>query len=62
MSVIQFAKQVRTEAGRVTWPTRNETVMTTAIVLLLVFILMLFFWLVDLSLSTAIQWILTFGV
>ena len=33
---IEFFQQVRQEAGKVTWPTRNETMITTIMVLIMV--------------------------
>ncbi len=32
-----FLQQVRTEVSKVTWPTRKETVITTIMVLIMVF-------------------------
>jgi len=32
---IQFLKEVRTELGKVTWPTRNETFKLTAVVIVI---------------------------
>ena len=43
----QFAKQVRQEVSKVTWPTRRETVVTTAMVFVFVLIMAIFFLLVD---------------
>jgi preprotein translocase subunit SecE len=44
---IEFFRQVRQEVSRVTWPTRKETVVTTAMVFVMVIVAALFFFLVD---------------
>jgi preprotein translocase subunit SecE len=46
-----FAQEARAEAGRVSWPTRKETVQTTAIVFAFVVVMALFLWIVDASLA-----------
>lgn len=43
----QFIQQVRTEASKVVWPTRRETLVTTGLVILLVAFAGLFFTVVD---------------
>ena len=43
---LKFAQEVRAETAKVTWPTRNETLVTTVMVFVLVFIAsVFFFWL-----------------
>ena len=44
---ITFLQQVRTEVGKVTWPTRNETLVSTIMVLAFVAISSVFFLLAD---------------
>ena len=44
---LKFLKEVRQEVSKVTWPTRKETILTTAMVFVMVFILSLFFLGVD---------------
>ncbi len=46
-SPIQFINEVRAEASKVTWPTRKETLITTAMVFLLVVVASIFFLVVD---------------
>jgi preprotein translocase subunit SecE len=46
-SPIQFINEVRAEASKVTWPSRKETMITTAMVFLLVVVASLFFLVVD---------------
>jgi preprotein translocase subunit SecE len=48
-----FAQEAWTEAGRVSWPTRKETIQTTAIVFAFVAIMALFLFSVD----TTLAWI-----
>jgi len=43
VSPIQFFRQVRQETLKVAWPTRKETVITTIMVFVFVFIAALFF-------------------
>ncbi|MGI9355713.1 MAG: preprotein translocase subunit SecE [Rhizobiaceae bacterium] len=46
-----FLQQVRAEVSKVVWPTRRETVVTTIMTLVLVFLTAIFFFLVDQVLS-----------
>jgi len=57
----EFVRQVRQEIGRITWPTRRETVATTVMVFVMVFVLSIFFLVVDQVLATAVTWILGIG-
>ena len=41
----QFVREVRQEVDKVTWPTRKETGVTTVMVFIMVFLLMIFFFL-----------------
>ena len=59
-SIAEFAHQVRQEASRVTWPSRKETMVTTAMVFLMVFIAAAFFFVVDQLLSYGVR--LVFGL
>ena len=43
----RYLQQVRSETSKVTWPTRRETLVTTALVIVMVFIASLFFLAVD---------------
>ena len=51
----EFVQQVRQELGRVTWPTRKETMVTTAMVFVMVFIAAIFFFVVDQVLSYGVR-------
>lgn len=57
----EFVREVRQELGRVTWPTRKETAITTAMVFVMVFLLSLFFLGVDQVIALAVQAILGLG-
>jgi preprotein translocase subunit SecE len=48
---VEFLRQVRQEVGRVTWPSRKETITTTFMVFVMVFLAAAFFFLVDLALE-----------
>jgi preprotein translocase subunit SecE len=56
----EFIQQVRQEVARVTWPSRKETMVTTAMVFVMVFIAAAFFFLVDQIFSAAVR--LLFGL
>jgi preprotein translocase subunit SecE len=51
----EFVQQVRQELGRVTWPTRKETMVTTAMVFVMVFIAAAFFFVVDQAMSYGVR-------
>ena len=57
----EFLQQVRSEASKVVWPTRRETLITTGLVLLLVVFTSIFFVVVDEVLRTAVGLALGFG-
>ncbi len=57
----QFVREVRQEASKVTWPTRKETGVTTAMVFVMVFLASIFFLLVDQILSFGVGQILGLG-
>ncbi|TCR59360.1 preprotein translocase subunit SecE [Bosea sp. BK604] len=48
----QFLQEVRSEAAKVTWPSRRETLITTGLVLVMVLVSSLFFLFTD----TIIRW------
>ena len=55
----EFFRQVRTEASKVVWPTREETVRTAIFVAIMVLILSLFFLGVDSLFGAVMRWLLT---
>ena len=54
----QFIQEVRQEVSKVTWPTRKETLITTGMVLVMIFLCAIFFLLVDQFFAFVIQLIL----
>ena len=59
-SIAEFVQQVRQESNRITWPTRKETLVTTGMVFLMVFVAAIFFFVVDQMLSQGVR--LLFGL
>lgn len=57
----QFVQEVRQETAKVTWPTRKETLISTGMVFLMVFLAAIFFLLVDQILSFGVRSILGLG-
>jgi preprotein translocase subunit SecE len=57
----EFIQQVRTEVAKVTWPTRRETIITTAMVMLMSVAAAIFFLAADWVLSTFVTFILGLG-
>jgi len=57
----QFLQDVRTEGSKVTWPSRRETLITTGLVLAMVFVASLFFVTVDQALRLIVGFALSFG-
>ena len=47
MKYLDFLKEVKQEGKKIVWPTRKETLITTAMVLVMVVIFSIFFLLVD---------------
>ncbi len=52
---VVFGKESVTEAKRVVWPTRKETVQTTGVVILFAVVMALFLWAVDASLMLLVN-------
>lgn len=57
---IEFAKEVKQEASRVTWPTRKETGLSIVLVLIFVAISGVFFMLADMLIAWLIKLFLEF--
>jgi len=60
-NVMQFLREVRQEANKVTWPTRKETTTSTGMVLLMVVVAAVFFFAVDELLALGVRFLLGFG-
>ncbi len=57
----EFLQETRTEVAKVTWPTRNETMLTTVFVIIMVLMAGFFLFAVDQTLSFVIKQILSFS-
>ncbi|KPK85078.1 MAG: preprotein translocase subunit SecE [Deltaproteobacteria bacterium SM23_61] len=51
----QFFREVRVEMKKVTWPSRKETIASTSVVLVTVFLVAFYLGIVDLGLSRLIK-------
>ena len=56
-----FLQQVRSETSKVTWPSRRETMISTVMVLVMVFVAALFFFAADQLIGWVIGLILNVG-
>lgn len=54
----QFLQQTRAEVAKVTWPTRREVMLTTAMVFVMAALMATFFFLVDLAIRSGLQAVL----
>ncbi len=60
MNPFEFMQQVRAEGAKVTWPSRRETLITTAMVFVFAIIASLFFLLVDQVIRVGMSTLLNF--
>ena len=60
-SPIEFFQQVRQEVSRVTWPTRKETMVTTAMVFVMVGVAAIFFLIADQIMRFVVTLVLGIG-
>jgi preprotein translocase subunit SecE len=56
--IMTFFESVKIELGKVTWPTRKETVATTSVVVLIVFLISLYLGACDIVLAKLMRLIL----
>jgi len=56
-----FIREVRQETAKVTWPTRKETLVTTAMVFAMSILAAIFFFFVDQILSFGVRLVLGLG-
>ena len=54
---LQFLREVKVELKKVTWPSRKQAMGSTLVVIILVMIISLFLGVVDISLSSLIQFV-----
>jgi len=59
LNPIKFLQEVRTEIGKVTWPSRNETLISTVMVLVMVTIASIFFLAADSIIAAGVQLLLS---
>ncbi len=57
----QFLQQVRAEAGKVVWPSRRETAVSTAMVIAMAFLAAIFFLTADQIISYGVKFLLGLG-
>jgi preprotein translocase subunit SecE len=55
---LQFLREVKIELKKVTWPTRKQTIGSTAVVIILVMIISFFLGIVDIGLSSLVRVVL----
>lgn len=60
-SPAQFVREVRQEASKVVWPTRQETLMSSLVVCVLSFIASVFFLASDAIIAQVVKFILNLG-
>lgn len=56
---LQFVQQVRSEVGKVVWPTRREVLLTTVMVFVMASLTAVFFALVDLAIKGGLRGLLS---
>ena len=56
-----FLQQVRAEAAKVVWPSRRETAISTAMVIVMAFVAAIFFLLADQVISFGVKFLLGLG-
>jgi preprotein translocase subunit SecE len=60
-SPFEYIQQVRAEAAKVTWPTRKETLVTTAMVFVMVVVASIFFLFSDMIIRWVVGLVLGVG-
>ncbi len=61
MNPAKFVREVRQEVKKVVWPTRKETMVSTAMVLIIALVAAIFFLLVDSVIGMSVRAILGLG-
>lgn len=61
-SPVEFFRQVKAEAKKVTWPTRQETTVSTIAVFIMVFIAAVFLYFADQFIAFAVRMIMSLGM
>lgn len=60
-NLTRFARETRQEALKVSWPSRKETVTTTIVVFIMIFIVSMILLLADGVIAAAVRFILELG-
>lgn len=58
LNPVKFLQEVRQEVSKVTWPSRQETLISTVMVLAMVALASVFFLAADQIISWGVQWLL----
>ncbi len=61
VSPVKYLGQVRQEGRKVVWPTRQETITTTILVMIMVLLTGAFFFVVDMVVRFVVNFVLGFG-
>jgi len=56
--IIQFIKEAKVELKKVTWPTPKQTLASTAVVIIIVFIVSIYLGIVDFALAKLVKFVL----
>ena len=56
--IIQFIKEAKIELKKVTWPTPKQTLASTAVVIIIVFIIAIYLGIIDYGLAKLVKFIL----
>jgi len=61
-NIAQFIRETRQESLKVTWPSRKETMTTTVVVFIMIFVMAMLLMLADGLISMGVKFILNLGV
>jgi preprotein translocase subunit SecE len=56
--IIQFLSEAKTELKKVTWPTPKQTMASTSVVIIIVFIIALYLGIIDYGLAKLVKFII----
>ncbi len=59
---VKFVREVRTEIGKVTWPSRKETMVTTGLVFAMAAVAAIFFFVVDQVIGLGVRALFNVGI
>lgn len=55
---LQFLTEAKAELKKVTWPTRKQTLASTAVVMVIVAIMAIYLGIIDFALAKIVKWVL----